>query len=502
MATPRFSVRKLSDDLEPVLADAVERNSTANLTVARDYAALFTEPELELFRPDNIFQTFVIHFPPSTFSIHVDHVEGERVGDPARMSACVAALLKGMERGPKTILVVEIYEEVEHSEMIPRMSIAFQGPGRVPDRFLYGDRFPMTLEELSDCWTLATSGGRIDRTENGVELRLHGMRMPPEALDLAARICTRLGRTPTVEGAAEALALIENSAPADMTDLERLYTECLAEYAHALNQAGVAHNYSFSEAFPQLPLNRVRMQGFFGNLFGWAIGAMPGGGALETLVEYDSASRDATGIISLQAASGALTDGIQISLMKRAVAFHGGTMEVELSGGEATLTFTLGDTVGQALDNWLPGWEALGVESRKYLRLLKSGAQAPPEDFILGGILEQELENWLLPRLALPSTIELVKDGTFKNDGIKGSIKERLKKALEQVERGKPKKEICQPQYAGELFAAFRKDMHHRSALGMQVLTDEELVALAEGLLEKPVDALACLKLLAALLGR
>jgi len=502
MATPRFSSRDFAANLEPVLADAIDRQSTTALAAARDYAALFTEPELALYRPENIFQTFVVHFPPSHFDIHVEHVREELVGDTARMSACVGALVKGLERGPETRLAVEVFEREENSMVIPRMGIGFSGPGRVPERFRFGGLFPMTLEELSDCWTLATSGGRIDLLENGLELRLHGMRMPPEALELAAEVSVRLGRTPTVEDAEAALALLEDTSPPAMLDLERLYAECLSAREGALSGGGIAHSYSFGEGFPQLPLNRTRMGAFFANLFDWALAAMPGGGTVEFLLEYDPARREATGIASLNAASGTVARGPQVALMKRAIAFHRGELEADLDGPEGNLTFTLADTVGQALDHWLPGWEAFGPESRKYLRLLKSGAQAPPEDFILGGILEQELENWLLPRLVLPLTVNLVLDGTFRNDGIKGSIKERLQKALDQVGRGKPKKEICQPQYAGELFAAFRKDMHHRSALGTHVLTVEELTSLCEGLLDKPVDALACLKLLAALLGR
>lgn len=502
MAMPAFSPRTILAHLEPVLADAVERDSTAHLSAARDYAALFTDSDLDLYKPDQIFQTFVVHFPPSSFNIHVEHVREELVGDTARMSACVGALVKGIERGPDTKLMVEIFEQEENSMVVPRMGIGFSGPGHVPDQFHYADRFPMTLEELSDCWTLATSGGRIDRTENGVELRLHGMRMPPEPLDVAAQIAAHLSGTPSPEGAAEALALIEDTGPPDMLDLERLYTESLAEHETALHQGGIAHGHSFGKPFPQLPLNRTRMHRAFASLFAWAVAGMPGGGTLETLAEYDPDTREATGMVTLGAAEGTVADSSHVSLIKRAIRFHRGDCEVDIAGADATVTFTLADTVGQALDAWLPGWEAFSEESRRYLRLLKSGAQAPPEDFILGGILEQELEAWLLPRLQDPATVNIVGEGHLRNDGLKGSIKERLQKALDQVGRGKPKKEICQPAYAGELLWAFRGDPRKRAALGTQVLTDEELQALCEGLLAKPVDARACLSGLATLKSR
>lgn len=502
MAIPAFSRTAFVEALEPILADAVEHNNPANLHAARDFATLFTDPDLDLYRPDSIFQTFVVHFPPSSFDVHVEHVREELVGDTARMSACVGALVKGIERAPGTTLMVEIFEQEENSLMIPRMGIGFSGPGRIPDRFPVHGVFSMSLDVISDCWTLATSGGRIDRTENGVEFRLHGMRMPPEPLEIAGQVAACLGRAPDLAGAAEALALLEETGPRDMVDLERLLAECREEAEPRLAESAVTCAVAFSDSFPQFPLNRNRMRRAFNSLFHWATDALPEGGALDLLLEYDPATREATGMLAIGAKSGPVGSSPNAAVFSRAIAFHGGAVLLEEAGETCTATFTLADTVGPALDAWIPGWEAFGEESRKYLRLLKSGAQAPPEDFILGGVLEQELERWLLPRLQDPATVNLVNEGGFKNDGLKGSIRERMQKALDQAGRGKPKKEICQPHYAGELFWAFRASMRHRAALGTQVLTDDELRALAEGLLQKPVDARACLALLAALIGR
>lgn len=499
MATPAFSIDAFKAAAEPVLADAVECNNTANLASLRDYATLFTPANLELYRLDNIFQSFVMHFPPSSFSVSVAHVRDERVGDQARMSACVGALLKAMERAPGTTLEVEIFEQEEHSVMVSRMAIAFNGPGRIPEHFMYAGRFPMTLTELSHCWTLATSGGRIELAEDGVVLRLDGMRMPPEPLELAEQLTACLGPSPRVADAERALAIIEDRGPLEPADLARVYTESVAEHRTLLHQGGILEKNGFDGAFPPLPLNRARMNAFFGALFQWSVSTAPEGGVLETLVEYNEAKREATGMISFSTGAPTIKGSFHLSIMKRAIRHHGGSVDIDVTPSEATITFTLADSVGRALDTWLPGWDAFAPDSCKYLRLLKSGAQAPPEDFILGGILEHELERWLLPRLSEPVAVNIAKDGTFRNDGLKGSIRERMQKALEQVGRGKPKKEICQPQYAGELLWAFRNDPRQRYALGTEVLTDEELQQLCEGLLAKPVDARSCLRLLALL---
>jgi len=502
MAVPEFSKGRFIASVEPVLADAVERGTTAGLAVLRDFATFHTSANLELFKPAQIFQSFVRHFPPSSFSVNVEHVRDERVGDEERMSACVAALIKAMVRGPGTTLDVSIYEKEEHSVMVSRMAINFNGPGQVPEEFVFGGHFPMTLATLSDCWTLATSGGRIDRTETGVELRLDGMRMPPEPLEIAQEVLVALGREPGQGDAERALRLIEDQGAPEMADLERVYLEAASPFADGFERRGIVHRPGFSGAFPPLPLNRKRMHAFFSNVFAWALDALPRGGTLETLVEYEHDAREAAGMITLSGPENGLRESFHLSIMKRAIRFHGGTMDVEWGNGEVTLSFTLPDGVGRALDGWLPGWEAFGPEPQKFLRLLQCGAPAPPEEFILGGILEQELERWLLPRLSEPVATNLANEGNFRNDGLKGSIRERLQKALEQVGRGKPKKEICQPQYAGELLWAFRNDPRQRYALGTQVLLDSELQDLAEGLLAKPVDFRATLIRLAVLLGR
>lgn len=56
------------------------------------------------------------------------------------------------------------------------------------------------------------------------------------------------------------------------------------------------------------------------------------------------------------------------------------------------------------------------------LRLLKSGAQAPPEDFILGGILEHELEARLLPRLSQPMAPRVAREANTKGSTVAEAI--------------------------------------------------------------------------------
>ena len=67
------------------------------------------------------------------------------------------------------------------------------------------------------------------------------------------------------------------------------------------------------------------------------------------------------------------------------MALHDGVVEVADDASGLTVSIKLPDVVGRTLDAWLPGWEAFSERSQQMLRLLKSGGQAPPEEFISGG---------------------------------------------------------------------------------------------------------------------
>jgi hypothetical protein len=184
---------------------------------------------------------------------------------------------------------------------------------------------------------------------------------------------------------------------------------------------------------------------------------------------------------------------------RRIALAHAGTCAFDRDGHRATLRIVLPDPVGAALDVAIPGWEAFSDRSRQMLRLLKSGASPLPEDFLLGGVLEETLETLLFERLGAPLARNIAVDLKPDNRGLKKSDPERLKKALAQVSRGKPKKEICQPQYAGELIWAFRGDARRRAALGAESLDENELLRLCEALLATPPEYYAGLALLARL---
>ena len=162
----------------------------------------------------------------------------------------------------------------------------------------------------------------------------------------------------------------------------------------------------------------------------------------------------------------------------------------DLTVDQCAISLTIPDPIGVALNDWIPGFDVFSERSIQMLRLLKSGGQAPPEDLILGGVLESELERWLMATLAASPAVNVA------HELDKEKNPPRVAKALGQIRRGKPKKEICAPPYAAEIIGAFRSDERGRHALGLGAFESEEIDALLNGLTSKPLGYLTCLRLL------
>jgi len=112
-------------------------------------------------------------------------------------------------------------------------------------------------------------------------------------------------------------------------------------------------------------------------------------------------------------------------------------------------------------------------------------------------VLRTELEGWLLPKLAEAPAVNLAHELGAADPHLPEGSPERLAKGLSQIRRGKPKKEIVHPPYAGDILWAFRVDERHRHAVGCDSLDEHELRDLCSALLATPTDSVTCLRLLA-----
>jgi len=453
---------------------------------------------------------------------------GDCVYDLEQTQACVEAVLSSIRLDEDSRLWIELFED----EDVPQIAVSLDGPGRVPARMSFDGFAELSFEAFETRWTVATRGGRIDKIPNGLALRLKGIRDPRESVEGLeplieavagaerdaraalrwAGIASESKGTPSDEakgmakaieagraGVDAALAIVDGpqttAEPADMT---AILADVETEFRELLHQSGIQLETLCDAQTPPIALHRRSIAAFFRAVLNWGVKALPDGGLVTLLMDYDLPHRAVSVVTSFGgptvSAEGAFYEA---SLWRAVVERHAGALQCMTDDAGITLSATLPDRVGKELAEWIPGFERFTERSRKMLRLLKGSRQAALHDVIMPGVLEEELERWLLPRLEEPGTIHLARDLEPENRGLPGTSPERLEKALGQVQRGKPRKEICKPQYAGELFWAFRVDERHKAALGLERFEQGDLKRLCIALLQNPTDVLTALRIMA-----
>ena len=498
----------LFGQVEPVLAFAREALREGRLHEARIaleacwvFLRLHAPAHYCTYNPAQLIQG---HGTVLTDETHVLDIEpvSDCLGAPDQVVDCLRQLVHGAELEEESLLAIEVFEED-----VPCVALSFDGPGRFPREFPVDGFVPLTLEELGQRWTLATRGGRIDDAPNGLLLRLEGMRVPPgpateleplfQALQTASQCLQADDAGPGCLD--QCLRLVEGPETApEPVGLGALIGEVMGQVGPSLRERGISIETMVDPSVPPILLRRERMCAFFTNLARYAMALLPKTGSLTVLLDYDRCARSIEILTTIQGSDCAPPDTFYVAALHRIVAeHHQGDFQVSPEHDGVTLTATLPDPVGRTLDRWIPGFDAFSEQSQKMLRLLKSGGQAPPEELLLGGILEAELERWLLPRLVAPAAVNIAHELPEENPNLPGSSPPRLKKALSQIRRGKPRKEITTPPYAAELLWAFAHDARHRQALGTETLDDPALERLCLALLHAPPDCIASLRIIA-----
>lgn len=439
------------------------------------------------------------------------------VGDSESIAVCARALIDAVELYEDSFLVVRLTQDGD----VPVVQLDLDGPGKVPARLLVGGELPLGLDVLDERWTIATRGGRIDRTSNGAVMRLRGLREPPSPGDLddalprlvsAARASIRAALAELDAGrplaqplgtaraaVAAVLALVDGPSPnREPADLSRIWAEALEAHKPLLDERAVAVESLLDAAVPPVPVVRRRILGFFRHALSHVERSVPRGGDLSMMMDYEPARRCANILLAVTGSQCDPSARLYPAAMRRAVEdVHQGRFESSIEDTGFTLSASLPDTIGAALDTWLPGWDAFSPRSQQMLRLLKSGGPTPPAEFLLDGILEEELERRLLPRLAAPAAVNLAHELEPGKDALPGASTERCAKALAQIRRGKARKEIAGPAYAAEIFWTFRRDERGRAAVGIAELSPDDIRTLCASLLQSPPDHLVCLRILA-----
>ena len=496
----------LLDRIEPALSWAREAVGAKDEARAREvvqacaaYLTLYRKAVYAEYPPALVLEPLYVELSRREDAETTFETVPPCIGDPEQVAVAANAFLLDVVLDADARLVVELF----HEQDVTQLAVNLDGPGRFEDPVWLAGMVRLSREELGDRWTYATRGGRIDTTDNGYALRITGVRKPPTPVDdIEPLIHTLRSPSKLSEIVDTALHVIDQAPKAAPGALKALVEAVLDEERGALDQRRIHVELLVDPAVPAILVTRSRLRMFFQSVLRWATASLGDGGTVALLCDYDAADR-VVGVVATIAGRGARFEdrGYGASMRRAVVDAHGGTVDIEVGKGDATVVAAVTDRVGRALDGWIPGWAVFSARSQQMLRLLKSGGQAPPEEFLLGGVLEEELERWLLPKLAEPIAANVASELPLKDAGRPGASVERLKKAVDQVRKGKVKKEIAQPGYAAELLWAVRGDARWRTALGAERLSPENIEALANHLWAKPPNCLDALRLIAQAQG-
>jgi len=502
--------KQLFETIDPLLVFAREAWQTGReketrnaITACRVYLGLYGPPRYVNYNPAAFIKMRAERLTDNARHVNVEPV-ANCVGDPVQTFDCLRQLVFGAVLHEDSALVTEVFDAGD----VLRVTLSFDGPGQFPREVAVEGLLPLSVEELGQRWTLATRGGRIDTAPNGLQLRLTGMRMPPEpvrdvvpvleAVERAAALSAS-GHGRVVEALDRCLVLVEGEEHSEEpVGLKALLGEVMDDFGPELAAHAIAAETLVDPATPPLLLQRERIRACFATLLRYAMAVLPHGGTMTMLVEYDGKTRFAKIMTSIQGARCIAQPTFHHAGIRRAVVErHAGAFDFAPERNGVTLTLTLPDRAGRTLDEWIPGFGVFSGQSQQMLRLLKSGGPAPPQDFLLNGILETELERWLLPGFSSSAAENIAHQLPEANPDLPGSSAPRLEKALGQIRRGKPRKEITAPPYAAEVLWAFRRSERHRKAIGVERLDEDAVKQLCLALMDYPPDYVTSLRLIA-----
>lgn len=528
MRTLNGAMDLLADTIEPALAYVRERlvagrGNTARgdidfdevlvaLTAVKLYLDIFRPPEYTACNPSEWLQSHGQEIGNERCSILGESTSPATV-DPAQAWACVTTLIDNVALYEDAVLVAEVFEE----EGVPRITLSLDGPGTFPARLLVGGLLPIEYETLCERWTVATRGGKIQRTPSGLDLRLKGMREPGASHEGTVVLVERWAKlrgevkaciraqdssqdlerplNAAMEVLEDFLGLVDGEIRIEPATIPATLKEAIAVHAREAAERSVGINEFVEREIPPIAVARRVIVRVWSAIVQHAFRVLPRGGRVSFIVDYDDQARRITVMIEIEGTQCVPRETLYLASIRRGIReVHGGEVEFTGEKNGVLMTLSLPDGVGETLDSWLPGWDRFSGQSRQMLRLLKGGGQTLPEEFLLGGILENELERWLLPLLTEPRVVNIVHDGVANLEGLQDGSLERLEKALNQIKRGKPKKEIVRPPYAGELLWVFREPERSRKALRLDRLDDAALRDLCSGLVQSPVDYVRCLR--------
>ncbi len=149
--------------------DRVLRDSFEAIEAARRFLILHRTPEYTAYDLLDRFRAQSPHVVRSHDSLAPDEPLLLQ-GDPEQIAECLRLALRGFDAGRRDSVTTRLYLDDDDS----RIDIAFDDGAPPPNAFALSDALVLDGPALARCWTAATQGGTLERTERVIQLYLTG----------------------------------------------------------------------------------------------------------------------------------------------------------------------------------------------------------------------------------------------------------------------------------------------------------------------------------------
>ncbi len=340
-------------------------------------------------------------------------------------------------------------EKEEVGFLIPTLT-AIYGENASNKYVLVNYFLPFPISFLNDIWTSATNGGKIIIEENHIVFKLSGFRIIPSSYKT---ITDFLEIQDNIELSEEIIKrFISKHNQNKILNLHTVFTnlwEILSTLTHKSNniEIKIDPNIPFLWA-PELTLISI----ISCLLFPFIIYKNREVGLFS--INYEKVSREYNIETIVKTKNPIHTNDELNHIINKLVEQLNGNISINIESKKNEHVFSIKtivpDTIGIMLDKELDGWEHLSSESIDLLRRLCLQSHIPYEHPFVVEIIRHEIETFFYKVFSTPLFQNLSHDIIEKH-----KINPEIKPLLEQIKKGKIKKNALEPKAVGNLLEIF-----------------------------------------------
>lgn len=428
-----------------------KNNLSENFISLNDFLQLFSQTKLSPKSTRDF-----LHLVEDCFNLHIEI--GKKIQldylniDETILLNCLSTFHKLIG---KNIFSIHYEETQEVGFLIPNLTFfSLNHLEQLSDFILINDFLPLNTSLINTQWTKSTNGGKIIIKQNQIIFKLAGFKLPDTENNLLSKLIPTFSSP--LENECEKLIqnYISEWNSNKITDTHAFFNamwENLKPFLNKPNKIEIRIDKPIPILkIPELTFSSILLcnispfiisTNFHTGIFSISYEVKRKNFVVETMIRTDKPFEYP------------LTAHNTIKYFMEQIK---GRISIESKEIKNDYLFTIAlhipDDIGTFLDNELPGWECLTIESQDILRRLCYDYSIPYEHPFISELLRFEIENYFHKLFSMPLFTNLSHELLEKN---KGHLSPTIKSVLEEIEKGKIKRNSLNPVFIGQIMETF-----------------------------------------------